>query len=76
MRELKYDILSSICILFFYIPVMMGGEYGGQLDVLILDSREDGLGSDGVNNGGLVALLVDYLERKLFTIFNKPLIRG
>jgi hypothetical protein len=55
---------------------MMGGEYGGQLDVLILDSREDGLGSDGVNNGGLVALLVDYLERKLFTIFNKPLIRG
>lgn len=52
---------------------MMSGEDGGELDVLILDSREDGLGSDGVNNGGLVALLVDYLERKLYTIFNKPL---
>jgi hypothetical protein len=41
---------------------MMGGEDGGELDVLILDSREDGLGSDGVNNGGLVALLVNYLK--------------
>jgi hypothetical protein len=51
----------------------MGSEDGGELDVLILDGREDGLGSDWVNDGGLVALLVDYLERKLFTNISKQL---
>ena len=47
------------------LPVVVRGQDGGEVDILLLDGVDHGLRGDGVDDGGLLRRVVDELKREL-----------